>query len=175
MGKYMIGLLVNNKYGVLSRISALFAKRGFNIDSLAVGETDNPDISRMTITIAGNEHDRDQIIKQLGKLHDVLHVGEMKMGESVCRELVLLKVSADKSNRQEIMDAANVFRNKIIDYSPRSITLEITGETGKLEAFIELMKEYGILEMCRTGIVSLKRGDECLAQFAKEEDEAVEI
>ena len=86
----------------------------------------------------------------------------MVTGESVTRELVLLKVAADKTNRQEIMDAANVFRNKIIDYSSRSITMEITGETGKLEAFIELMKEYGILEMGRTGVVSLKRGDECL-------------
>jgi acetolactate synthase-1/3 small subunit len=166
MKKYMIGLLVNNQYGVLSRISALFARRGFNIDSLAVGETDNRNISRMTITITGTEHDRDQLIKQLGKLHDVLYIKEMKAGESVCRELVILKVSADKTNRQEIMDAANVFRNKIIDYSPRSITLEITGESGKLDAFIELMKEYGILEMCRTGIVSLKRGDECLADTA---------
>lgn len=172
MEKYMIGLLVNNKYGVLSRISSLFAKRGFNIDSLAVGETDNRDISRMTITITGNGHDRDQIIKQLAKLHDVLHVGEMKIGESVCRELVLLKVAADKTNRQEIMDAANVFRNKVIDYSPRAITLELTGESGKLEAFVELMKEYGILELCRTGIVSLKRGEECLARF---EEEPMEI
>ncbi|MBR5473872.1 MAG: acetolactate synthase small subunit [Lachnospiraceae bacterium] len=162
MKNYKIGLLVNNKYGVLTRISSLFARRGYNIDSLTVGETVDSTISRMTIMITGNDHDRDQIIKQLGKLHDVLHVKEMVSSESVTRELVLLKVAADKTNRQEIMDAASVFRNKIIDYSPRSITMEITGETGKLEAFIELMKEYGILEMGRTGVVSLKRGDECL-------------
>ena len=162
MNKYKIGLLVNNKYGVLTRIASLFARRGYNIDTLTVGETDNPAISRMTIMITGNDHDRDQIIKQLGNLHDVLYVKEMVTGESVCRELVLLKVAANRTNRQEIMDAANVFRNKIIDYSPRSITMEMTGESSKLDAFIELMKEYGILEMGRTGVVSLKRGDECL-------------
>ena len=118
MKKYMIGLLVTNKYGVLTRIASLFARRGYNIDTVAE--------------------------------------------KSVCRELVLLKVATDRSNRQEIIDAANVFRNKIIDYSTDAITMELTGETKKLDAFIELMKEYGILELGRTGVVSLKRGDECL-------------
>lgn len=162
MKKYMIGLLVNNKYGVLTRIAALIARRGYNIDTLTVGETTDSSISRMTIMITGNDHDRDQIIKQLRKLHDVHFVKEMHREKSVCRELVLLKVATDRSNRQEIIDAANVFRNKIIDYSSQSITMELTGETKKLDAFIELMKEYGILEMGRTGVVSLKRGDECL-------------
>ena len=102
------------------------------------------------------------MIKQLRKLHDVHFVKEMVAEKSVCRELVLLKVATDRSNRQEIIDAANVFRNKIIDYSTDAITMELTGETKKLDAFIELMKEYGILELGRTGVVSLKRGDECL-------------
>ena len=162
MKKYMIGLLVTNKYGVLTRIASLFARRGYNIDTLTVGETVNPQVSRMTIMITGNDHDRDQMIKQLRKLHDVHFVKEMVAEKSVCRELVLLKVATDRSNRQEIIDAANVFRNKIIDYSTDAITMELTGETKKLDAFIELMKEYGILELGRTGVVSLKRGDECL-------------
>ena len=162
MNKYIIGLLVNNKYSVLTRISSLFARRGYNIDSLTVGVTNNPEISRMTITLTGDDHDRDQVIKQLDKLHDVLFVKEMNHDESVFRELVLLKVATTKANRQEIIDAANVFRNKIIDYSPQAITMELTGEGRKLDAFIELMSEYGILELGRTGIVSLKRGDKCL-------------
>lgn len=162
MKKYMIGLLVTNKYGVLTRIASLFARRGYNIDTLTVGETVNPQVSRMTIMITGNDHDRDQMIKQLRKLHDVHFVKEMVAEKSVCRELVPLKVATDRSNRQEIIDAANVFRNKIIDYSTDAITMELTGETKKLDAFIELMKEYGILELGRTGVVSLKRGDECL-------------
>ena len=162
MKKYMIGLLVTNKYGVLTRIASLFARRGYNIDTVTVGETVNPQVSRMTIMITGNDHDRDQMIKQLRKLHDVHFVKEMVAEKSVCRELVLLKVATDRSNRQEIIDAANVFRNKIIDYSTDAITMELTGETKKLDAFIELMKEYGILELGRTGVVSLKRGDECL-------------
>ena len=123
MKKYMIGLLVTNKYGVLTRIASLFARRGYNIDTLTVGETVNPQVSRMTIMITGNDHDRDQMIKQLRKLHDVHFVKEMVAEKSVCRELVLLKVATDRSNRQEIIDAANVFRNKIIDYSTDAITM----------------------------------------------------
>ena len=170
MKKYMIGLLVTNKYGVLTRIASLFARRGYNIDTLTVGETVNPQVSRMTIMITGNDHDRDQMIKQLRKLHDVHFVKEMVAEKSVCRELVLLKVATDRSNRQEIIDAANVFRNKIIDYSTDAITMELTGETKKLDAFIELMKEYGILELGRTGVVSLKRGDECLNKQQESEE-----
>ena len=137
MKKYMIGLLVTNKYGVLTRIASLFARRGYNIDTLTVGETVNPQVSRMTIMITGNDHDRDQMIKQLRKLHDVHFVKEMVAEKSVCRELVLLKVATDRSNRPEIIDAANVFRNKIIDYSTDAITMELTGETKKLDAFID--------------------------------------
>ncbi len=162
MKRYMIGLLVNNKYGVLTRIASLIARRGYNIDTLTVGETVDPSISRMTIMITGTDHDRDQVIKHLRKLHDVHFVKEMVRSASVCWELVLLKVAANKITRQEIIDAVNVFRNKIIDYSAESITIEVTRETTKLDAFINLMKPYGILEIGRTGIVSLKRGQECL-------------
>ena len=168
--KYMIGLLVNNKYGVLTRISSLFSRRGFNIESLAVGETDNRSISRMTICVVGTEHDRDQILRQLRKLHDVIHVSEMYPKTSVKRELVIMKVVTDQGKRQEIMDAANAFRSKIVDYSRHSITLELTGEGSKLEAFIDLMKEFGILEICRTGLVALGRGDDCLVNRSEKDD-----
>ena len=162
MKKYMIGLIVNNKYGVLTRIASLIARRGYNIDTLTVGETVDPSISRMTIMITGTDHDRDQLVKQLRKLHDVHYAKEMIREASVSRELVLLKVATNKNNRQEIIDAVNVFRNKIIDYSPEAVTIEITGESTKLDAFIELMKPFGILELGRTGVVSLKRGSDCL-------------
>lgn len=158
MGKFIIGMLVLNQSGVLTRISGMFARRGFNIDSLVVGVTESDEISRMTITMNGDENDRDQIIKQLEKLHDVYEVKEMIPDEIVSRELILIKVAANSSNRQEIMDAVSVFRSKIIDFAPESLCIEMTGETGKLEAFIELMKPYGIIELCRTGIVSMDRG-----------------
>jgi len=158
MKKYTIGMLVSNQFGVLTRISSMFSRRGFNIDSLVVGVTENPSLSRMTITMTGEDADRDQILKQLEKLHDV-HVAKEMIPESiVSRELILIKVACDPATRREILDAVNIFRTKIIDYTPDSLCIEVTGETGKAEAFIELMRGYGILEMCRTGSVSLDRG-----------------
>ncbi len=162
MKKFIIGMLVSNQSGVLTRISGMFGRRGFNIDSLVVGVTEHPEFSRMTITMTGEDYDRDQIIKQLEKLHDVYEVREMLADEIVSRELVLIKVAADRKTRQEIMTAANVFRSKIVDFSTDSLLIEMTGESSKLEAFIELMKDYGIIELCRTGVVSLDRGATCL-------------
>lgn len=158
MKKYTIGMLVSNQFGVLTRISGMFARRGFNIDSLVVGVTEDPTRSRMTITMTGEDGDRDQIIRQLEKLHDVYVVREMESSTIVSRELIMIKVAANAQTRQEIIDAVNVFRNKIIDYTPQSLCIELTGEASKIEAFIELMKTYGILEMCRTGQVALDRG-----------------
>ena len=158
MRKFIIGMLVSNQFGVLTRVSGMFARRGFNIDSLTVGETENSEFSRMTVTMTGDEYARDQIIKQLSKLHDVKEIREMDPDRSVSRELILMKVAANSSTRQEIMDAANVFRNKIIDYSADSVCLEMTGESNKLDAFIDLMRPYGIIEMCRTGMISMDRG-----------------
>lgn len=163
MKKYIIGMLVLNQFGVLNRISGMFARRGFNIDSLEVGVTEDPEKSRMTITMSGEDYDRDQIIKQLEKLQDVYVVREMKPESIVSRELILVKVTATSANRQEIIDAVNIFRNKIIDFSPDSLCIEATGETSKIEAFIELMRQYGIIELCRTGAVSLDRGTKSLA------------
>ncbi|MBQ1399635.1 MAG: acetolactate synthase small subunit [Lachnospiraceae bacterium] len=158
MSKYTIGLLVRNRYGVLSRVSSMFSRRGFNIDSLTVGETADSSISRMTITLSGNSHDRDQIIKQLAKLHEVIKVKDMSDGEVVSRELVIIKVRADREARQEILNAANVFRAKVVDYSPHSMMLEITGTGDKINALVEILKDYGLLEIARTGIVAVERG-----------------
>ena len=162
MKKYTIGMLVSNQFGVLTRISGMFARRGFNIDSLVVGVTEDPTRSRMTITMTGEDADRDQIIRQLEKLHDVYVVREMEPATIVSRELIMIKVAATSATRQEIIDAVNVFRNKIIDYTPESLCIELTGEASKIEAFVELMKNYGIIEMCRTGLVALDRGTKSL-------------
>lgn len=164
MKTFIIGLLVSNQAGVLNRISGMFSRRGFNIDSLVVGETENKDFSRMTITMTGTNYDRDQIIKQLQKLHDVKKVTEMSGDSIVSRELILIKVKADQSNRQDILDATKVFRNNIIDFSPNALCIEMTGENSKINAFIELMEPYGILEICRTGTVSLHRGTKQLKE-----------
>lgn len=158
MKKFIIGMLVSNQFGVLTRISGMFGRRGFNIDSLVVGETEDKNFSRMTITMTGEEADRDQIIKQLEKLHDVHVVKEMTPESIVSRELILIKVATTSETRREIMDAVNIFRNTIIDFTPTSLCILITGESSKLEAFIELMRPYGIIELCRTGTVSLDRG-----------------
>ena len=158
MKKFIIGLLVRNRFGVLNRISGMFSRRGFNIDSLVVGETENADFSRMTITMTGDDYSRDQIIKQLKKIPDVSEVVEMSSDTIVSRELMLIKVRTTNETRQEIMDAINVFRNKIVDYSPTVLSIEMTGESAKLDAFVELMGQYGIVELCRTGKVSMHRG-----------------
>lgn len=162
MEKFVIGMRVNNHFGVLTRVSGMFARRGFNIDSLTVGVTEDPNYSRMTVTMTGDSYTRDQMIKQLGKIEDVMEIQELESDKSVQRELVLIKVAATAQNRQDVLDAANVFRTKVIDFAPDSITLEVTGDSSKLEAFIELMKNYKIIEICRTGIISLARGTEAL-------------
>ena len=162
MKKFIIGMLVSNKFGVLNRISGMFSRRGFNIDSLTVGVTENENFSRMTVTMTGDDYSRDQMIKQLSKIQEVKEIKEMNHDTSVIRELIILKVALTPETRQSVMDAVNVFRAKIIDFGAESICLEITGDTGKLDAFIELMKPYGIIEMCRTGAVAMERGKESL-------------
>jgi acetolactate synthase-1/3 small subunit len=158
----VIAVYVENKYGVLSRVSGLFMRKGFNIDSLTVGETDNPDYSRITITLNGDDYAREQLIKQLTKLYNVKKVKLLEATASVERELMLIKVSNTPENRQEIMAATEIYRAKIIDYTTESICVEVTGEPTKIEAFIEVMKPMGIVEMCRTGVVALERGGRIL-------------
>ncbi|MDE5582118.1 MAG: acetolactate synthase small subunit [Ruminococcus sp.] len=160
--QYIIGVIVSNISGVLSRVSGMFTRRGFNIDSLTVGETESGEFSRITIAFHGDHEIRDRIIRQLDKLHDVKEVEILDRHETVTRELLLIKVRNQPDTRQDIMTAVEIFRSKIVDYSPSSLTVELTGETTKIDAFIELVKPYGIMEMCRTGIVALERGDKCL-------------
>ena len=158
MTKYVFGILVANKFGVLTRVSSMFTRRGFNIDTLTVGETQSPEFSRITISMMGDEYSKTQIIKQLDKLHDVKQVEVMERDETVTRELLLIKIKNDSATRQDVLSAVDVFRSKIIDYSPDALCVEITGESSKINAFIELVKPYGIMEMCRTGLVALERG-----------------
>lgn len=160
--QFVIGILVSNVAGVLSRVSGMFTRRCFNIDSLTVGETESKGFSRITITFHGDQYVRDQIIKQLEKLHDVKEVEVFEKNETVIRELLLIKVKNSPESRQDIMTAVEIFRSKIVDYSPDALICELTGEISKINAFIELVKPYGIIEMCRTGIVALERGENCL-------------
>ncbi len=155
--RYVIAALVENKYGVLARVSGLFMRRGFNIDSLTVGETENPEFSRITITLHGDEYIREQLIKQLKKLINVRYVEELEEHESVERELMLVKVRNSSENRSDIMAATEIYRAKIIDYNPDTLCIEVTGEPLKINAFIEVLKPLGIIELCRTGVVALER------------------
>ena len=156
--RFVIAVYVENTYGVLARVSGLFMRRGYNIDSLTVGETDDPNFSRITITLDGDDHLCEQIINQLYKLHNVKKVKLLGSGSSVERELMLIKVSNKVKNRSEIMTAVDVFRASVIDYSPEAMCIEVTGSPSKMDAFVKLMQPFGILEMCRTGIVALDRG-----------------
>jgi acetolactate synthase-1/3 small subunit len=156
--KHTIALIVENKPGVLVRIAGLFSRRGFNIDSLTVGATDKPDYSRMTITVEGDEVVLEQVTKQLNKLINVIRVSELAAEESVERELAIIKVAGKKEDRSEIMQIVSVFRAKIIDVSPRSIIVEVTGSEDKVEAMVRLLRQFGIKEMARTGKVSMVRG-----------------
>lgn len=160
--KYVIGVIVSNVSGVLSRVSGMFTRRDFNIDCLTVGETESSGYSRITVSFRGDEDIKLRILRQLEKLHDVKEVEVLDPNETVIRELLLIKVKNTPSTRQDIMTAVEIFRTKIVDYSTTALICELTGETSKIDAFIELMKPYGIMEMCRTGIVAIERGENCL-------------
>ena len=145
MKKYIVGMLVANEAGVLTRISGLFGRRGFNIESLTVGETEDPALSRMTVTFTGDEYTRDQVIRQATKCVDVQYIKELPLEKCISRELVMLKVATDDADmRKDVMDAIAAFKAKQIDYSSRSVVVELTGESAKIDSFIELMKPYGI-------------------------------
>lgn len=165
MEKHVLSVLVKNSSGVLTRVSGLFARRGFNIDSLTVGSTENPNISRMTIALMGNDDVLEQFIKQLNKLEDVLRVLELSADNSVYRELVLIKVKADAEKRSAINEVVKIFRSKIIDVSPNSLTIELTGDESKISALIKLMEEYGIKELVRTGVTGLERSDKIITDY----------
>jgi len=156
--RFVIAVYVENKYGVLTRVTSMFMRRGFNIDSLTVGETDDPAFSRITITLRADENARDQLMNQLYKLQNVKKVKVLESGSSVERELMIIKVSNSPEKRAEIMAASEIFRAKIIDYTTDTICVEVTGEPTKINAFIDIMKPLGIEEICRTGVVALERG-----------------
>ena len=155
--KFVIAVYVDNKAGVLTRVTAMFTRRGFNIDALTVGETDIPEYSRITISMSGDEYVREQLICQLKKLYVVKKV-EVLDDEPIKRELMLIKVKNQAEHRSDIMTAVDVFRASVIDYSPEGMCIEVTGSPSKIDAFVKLMQPFGILEMCRTGIVALDRG-----------------
>ena len=156
--KFVIAVYVENRFGVLTRVTSMFTRRGFNIDALTVGETESPAYSRITISMSGDGYARDQMINQLRKLFNVKKVEVLEPEHSINRELMLLKVKNSSENRQDILSAVDIFRSKIIDYSTEALCIEITGDPSKIDAFVEIMKPFGIIELCRTGIVALERG-----------------
>ena len=156
--KHTISVIVENKPGVLSRVSGLFSRRGFNIESLAVGTTEDPKLSRMTIVVEGNEQDLEQITKQLYKLIDTLKVFDIPAEVAVERELVLAKVAANEKTRPEITQIVDIFRGKVVDVAEASMTVEITGDGAKVEGAIKLLAKFGVKELVRTGRIALQRG-----------------
>ena len=155
--KHLLSLLVENKPGVLARIAGLFSRRGFNIDTLAVGPTDDPEISRITLTLDGAVHPIDQVTKQLHKLVNVLKIRDMEPDQTVSREMALFRVQAAVESRAEIMHFAEIFRAKIVDVSRRTLTIEVTGSNDKIDAFERMVRPHGLIEMARTGEVAIAR------------------
>ena len=155
--RHTISVLVENKFGVLTRVAGLFSGRGYNIDTLNVGPTHNPKTSRMTIVTRGDDATVEQIVKQLNKLVNVLEVQDFRDADYVDRELVLVKVKVDSKTRAEVMQITDIFRAKIVDVQPQSLTVEITGNESKVEKFLDLMKSFGVLELTRSGKLALPR------------------
>jgi acetolactate synthase-1/3 small subunit len=158
VSKHTLSVLVENKPGVLARVAALFSRRGFNIDSLAVGPTEHPDISRMTIAVNVEDLPLEQVTKQLNKLINVLKVVELDLDASVQRELLLVKVKADQASRSQVLEVAQLFRAKVVDVAADAVTIEATGTADKLEAFIRVLEPYGIRELVQSGMVAVGRG-----------------
>jgi acetolactate synthase I/III small subunit len=156
--KHILSILVENKPGVLTRVAGLFARRGFNIDTLAVGPTDDEQISRITLTLDGALHPIDHVTKQLHKLVNVLKIRDLEPEETLARELALFKLAVDGSARTEVLQICEIFRAKVVDVTKRSVVVEITGTTDKVEAFERLVRPFGLIEMARTGEIAIARG-----------------
>jgi acetolactate synthase-1/3 small subunit len=156
--KHILSILVENKPGVLTRIAGLFARRGFNIDTLAVGPTDDETLSRITLTLDGATQPIEQVTKQLHKLVNVIKIRDLEPAETVARELAMFKVAADGSSRGEVMQVVEIFRGKIIDVTRRSVIVEVTGTWEKIEAFERMVRPFGLVEMARTGEIAISRG-----------------
>jgi acetolactate synthase-1/3 small subunit len=156
--KHTVAVLVENKFGVLSRVAGLFSARGYNIESLSVGETLDPSVSRMTLVVRGDAFVIEQVIKQLHKLIDVIKVTDLSEEDHVEREMLLIRVNAEPAVRAEILRSVDIFRAKVVDVTPSTYTVEVTGEESKLDAFVELLRPFGIQELVRTGKVAIARG-----------------
>ena len=155
--KHVLSILVENKPGVLARIAGLFARRGFNIDSLAVGPTEDPEVSRITLTLDGAVHPIDQVTKQLHKLVNVIKIRDMEPDQTISREMAMFRVQATVEGRAEIMQFADIFRAKIVDVSRRALTIEVTGSSEKIDSFERMIRPHGLIEMARTGEVAIVR------------------
>ncbi|MHB8061020.1 MAG: acetolactate synthase small subunit [Ruminiclostridium sp.] len=169
MAKHTLSVLVENRSGVLSRVAGLFSRRGFNIDSLAVGVTENPEVSRMTIVVDGDEYTVEQVSKQLNKLIDVIKIRALENSDSVSRELALIKVNATTANRSEIIQVVEIFRAKIVDVSKNTLTVEISGGSDKVAALEDMLKQFGIKEIVRTGTIAIERGNKYIKATNNEE------
>jgi acetolactate synthase-1/3 small subunit len=156
--KHTLAILVENKPGVLTRVAGLFSRRGFNIESLAVGVTENQDTSRITIVVSGDDNILEQVEKQLNKLIDVIRVSDIPPEDSVSRELALIKVGVDSTTRAEVMQIVDIFRAKIVDVGIKSLVVEVTGDESKINAIEQLLRQFGIKEMVRTGKIAMNRG-----------------
>ena len=161
--RHNLSILVENHSGVLARVANLFARRGFNIESLAVGTTQNPEISRITITVNAGDEEISQIVKQLHKLPIVLKVKRLERDAHITRELAFIKVTCDDKTRTSVLQIVDIFRGHIVDVSPNTATIEISGASDKIEALKELIAPFGILEMVRTGLIAIERGDRILS------------
>ena len=156
--KHILSLMVENRPGVLARIAGLFSRRGFNIDTLAVGPTEDPDVSRVTLTLDGAVHPIDQVTKQLHKLVNVIKIRDMEPDGTVAREMALFRINASVENRAEIMQFAEIFDAKIVDVSRRTLTVEVTGSQDKIDSFERMIRPHGLIEMVRTGEIAVSRG-----------------
>jgi len=158
--KHTISVLVENHFGVLARVSALFSARGYNIDSLCVGETEDPSVSRMTVVVRGDDEVLEQIIKQLNKLVDTIDIIDLTNESFVERELIMVKIGATGKQRGEVIEIVSIFRAKVVDISPNSMIVECTGSEGKVEALIDMVRPYGIMELVRTGEIAIARASQ---------------
>ena len=168
MSTHTLSVLVENNPGVLARIAGLFARRGFNIDSLAVGPTEHPEVSRMTIVVSVEVSPLEQVIKQLNKLVEVIKVVELEEGSSIKRELLLVKVKADAQSRGAVLDAVQLFRAKVVDVAPDAVTIQVTGNSAKLADFLTVLEPLGIRELVQSGMVAIGRGSRSITQHPRE-------
>jgi len=164
MSKHTLSVLVENKPGVLARIAGLFSRRGFNIDSLAVGPTEHPEVSRMTIVVQVDESPLEQVTKQLNKLVEVIKIVELDSGASIAHELLMVKVRADAATRGQVLDAVQLFRAKVVDVAPDAVTIEVIGNAAKLKDFLAVLEPFGIRELVQSGMVAIGRGSRSITE-----------